>query len=108
MAVQHDQQNDNESDKSKRGLGLGLLWAWVVLVLPPLVMLVLPAEIIGFFVQTNWPLDAVTLSVTQQSETFARHIDHRIVYAAAILFHAALCVGLIVPFRRFLDAGLMS
>jgi len=98
MTEQRDQQKDNDSAKRKQGLAFGLSWAWAVLVLPPLVMLVLPAEVIGFFVQAEWPVDVFSLSVTQQSEAFARHIDHRIVYAAVILFHGALCLCLIVLF----------
>jgi hypothetical protein len=98
MTQQRDREEEKKANKSGQGLSYGLPWLWVVLALPPLVMLVLPAEVIAFFVPTDWPLDAFALSVTQQGEAFARHIDHRILYAAVVLFHAALCLGLIVLF----------
>lgn len=98
MTRQRDQKKHDDPGQRKQGLALGLSWEWGLLALPPLVMLVLPAEIIGFIVRTNWPLDVFTVSLTQKSADFARHIDHRILYAAIILFHIALCFCLIVLF----------
>jgi hypothetical protein len=98
MAEQHAQRKDKVIKSGNRGVIFGASWAWVAIVLPPFVMLVLPAEIISYFVHPAWPLDVFTITVTQESEAFARHLNHRIVYAAMIFFHVTLCLCLIVLF----------
>lgn len=75
-------------------------WVWAGLLLPPFVMSVLPAAIVNYIIPTGttWPVELVTFSLTQESEAFARHINHRIVYAAMICFHVTLCLCLIALF----------
>ena len=97
MAKQRDQQNDNEVDSRQRGMALIPLWAWVVMVIPPLMMFVLPAQVIEI-APPEWPLDVFAISVDKESDSLARHIDHRILYATMLLFHVALCLGLIAMF----------
>jgi len=98
MAEEHAQRKDKDVDSLKWGAILVSPWAWAIIVFPPLVMLVLPAEIISYFVRPAWPLDVFTITVAQESEAFARHLNHRIVYAAMIFFHVTLCLCLIVLF----------
>ena len=98
MAEEGAQRHDKDKKSRDQGVIFGHAWAWVAIVFPPLVMFVLPAAIIGYFVQPDWPLDVFTLSLAQKSEAFARHINHRIVYAAMIFFHVTLCLCLIVLF----------
>jgi hypothetical protein len=97
MAEQRDQHNDDEVDSRKWAAILGPSWAWVVIVIPPLMMFVLPALVIDI-ARPEWPIDVFAISVDKASDAFARHIDHRILYAAMLLFHVALCLGLIMMF----------
>jgi hypothetical protein len=97
MAEQRDQHNDDEVDSRKWAAILGPSWAWVVIVIPPLMMFVLPALVVDI-ARPEWPIDVFAISVDKASDAFARHIDHRILYAAMLLFHVALCLGLIMMF----------
>jgi hypothetical protein len=98
MAKQRAQRKDKDGNRFNQGVIFGRSWAWLAIVFPPLVMLVLPAEIIGYIVEPGWPLSELTLALSTESEAIARHINHRIKFAAVIMFHVSLCVCLMVLF----------
>lgn len=93
-----EKDKDIDIDGLDHGVIFRRSWAWAGLVLPPLVMLVIPAEIVAYIIEPEWPLRVFTFSLTEESDVFARHINYRIVYATMILFHVALCLCLILLF----------